>query len=80
MNCPYCGNPMEKGKIPTNNRELEAYWLPDEEKIPKWIVSHKTFEKRNGVILTETPFLAVTYIEAHICRACKKGVFEIPEE
>lgn len=79
MNCPYCGNPMEKGKIPILDRTVEAYWLPEEEKLP-WFVSKKVYQKKNGVVLSETPFLGMTYINAYICRACKKGVFHLPEQ
>ena len=76
MNCPYCGNPMEEGKIP-GDRQYGMFWLPENEKIPIPLCSWEAGEV-GGIPLADPKFFGFPELKAHICRVCKKGVFDLP--
>ena len=75
MNCPYCGKPMEAGRIP-GRRDFGHVWLPQEASTPL-VLSTKTVENKKGIVLNDTTILRPG-IEAYICKDCKKGVFDLP--
>jgi len=77
MNCPYCGKPLEPGKIPGYDRTVGSYWYPEEASIP-WAVSQRAAEKRDGILLNEPEFPKIPCIKASVCRSCKKGFFDLP--
>lgn len=76
MNCPYCGKPMETGEIP-GRREAGVFWIPEEADI---MVSFAEWElkEKGGITLTEPKFFGFPSLKAYICRACKKGMFDLP--
>ena len=76
MNCPYCGKPMETGEIP-GRREAGIFWIPEEADI---MVSFAEWElkEKGGITLTEPKFFGFPSLKAYICRACKKGMFDLP--
>lgn len=75
MNCPYCGKPMEEGRL-LGRRDFGHVWLPQEVSTPA-MLSRKNVENKNGIILND-PTILRPGVDAYICRACKKGVFELP--
>ena len=74
MNCPYCGKPMEAGRVP-GDRQNGMFWLPEKEEVAvafaNWVVDEK-----NGIALADPKFFGFPELKANICRDCKKGVFE----
>jgi len=74
MECPYCGKPMEDGRIP-GDRQNGMFWLPENEEISvafaNWVMDEK-----GGIPLADPKFFGFPYLKAYICRECKKGVFE----
>ena len=76
MNCPYCSKPMETGEIP-GRREAGIFWIPEEADI---MVSFAEWElkEKGGITLTEPKFFGFPSLKAYICRACKKGMFDLP--
>ena len=75
MNCPYCGNPMEEGKI-LGRRDFGHVWLPADASVPV-ILSRKVVENKKGILLND-PTLLRSGVDAYICKDCKKGVFDLP--
>lgn len=75
MNCPYCGNPMERGRIPGTDRFLCVPWIPSKMKKGAVLPTRAGLLQGGGLVLRDTPFPAVPYKEVFICRACRKGVF-----
>ena len=76
MNCPYCGNPMEEGKIP-GDRQLGMYWLPEDKKTSV-AFAYWEVDEINGISLADPKFFGFPSVKAYICRTCKKGVFDLP--
>ena len=75
MNCPYCGKPMEEGRL-LGRRDFGHVWLPQEVSTPA-MLSRKIVENKNGIILND-PTVLRPGVDAYICRTCKKGVFDLP--
>ena len=75
MICPYCGKPMEEGRL-IGRRDFGHVWLPEEASNPL-ALSRKIVEEKKGIVLNE-PTLLHPGVNAYICRACKKGRFDLP--
>ena len=73
MNCPYCGKPMEEGRIP-GDRQNGMFWLPEGEDISV-AFAHWVADEKGGIPLADPKFFGFPSLKAHICRDCKKGVF-----
>lgn len=69
MQCPICGNEMEKGELRSRGG---VYFLPEGEKTPL-LYTLGQMEKHNAIYLhpylTENP---PQFPEAYACRTCKK--------
>lgn len=79
MNCPYCGEPMEKGNIYSANRLREMAWYPEgtEEKYKK-LLSPKYTAQTQGIYICRSRFKGWgTRKEAYVCRKCEKCVFDL---
>ena len=76
MNCPYCGKPMEEGRVP-GDRQHGMFWLPENAEIAvafaNWVV-----DEEGGIPLADPKFFGFPYLKTYICRACKKGIFDLP--
>ena len=68
MNCPYCGNEMERGLIQS---PYELAWFKGEKR--------RLFNGRDAVTLSE-PSLMGSAVEAHLCRKCRKLVIDLADE
>ena len=75
MNCPYCGKPMEAGRI-LGRRDFGHVWLPEEASTPL-AISRKIVENKKGIVLND-PAILRPGVDAYICKSCKKGIFELP--
>ena len=80
MNCPICGEEMERGFL-YGRKDAGLPWYPGNEKPPIYFTENMV-AKRNGLILgKEGIFLENTLsvknakLETFICRKCRKGVF-----
>jgi len=78
MNCPVCGEEMEKGAI-YGSIATGVPWLPGNAKfqIRLTVIS---VEKRRGIMLgkgipPDSSFHLNCTLETYICRKCQKGVF-----
>ncbi len=81
MNCPFCGKFMENGKLYNGRRDIGLIWLPEEAKLPL-LFSEEKIHERNGIILSEATYIPFIFpfVNANVCRDCRRGVFELPEE
>ena len=73
MNCPFCGNEMESGKLRSKGG---VFFLPDGEKMPK-LYTQKEMNKHSAVLFP--PFVSDAlpeYPNAHLCRSCKKLIMD----
>lgn len=61
MDCPYCGKPMEAGRIPGVDRFLCVPWIPAERKAGAMLPAKATLLDWGGLILRDKPFPAVPY-------------------
>lgn len=75
MNCPYCGKPMEAGRIPGKDRSLCVPWIPEKMNATPVLPTRTKLLNGGGLILRNEPFPAAPFKEAYICRQCKKGIF-----
>ena len=78
MKCPFCGGNMEPGNI-FQGRGMRVTWYPEGEHAP-YSYNLKSSLKHGGVPLSQAG-LGRFYglpCTAYICRACGKGVFDIP--
>lgn len=75
MNCPYCGRPMEAGRIPGKDLFLCVPWIPADMKRSAVLPTRSQLMDSGGLILRDKPFPAAPYKEMFICRQCRKGVF-----
>ena len=80
MQCPYCGEEMEKGAI-YGRRDVGLPWYPENERLPA-VISENIVAKRNGLLLgkggvfpTSTLSVKAAELETYICRKCRKGIF-----
>ena len=81
MNCPNCGEQMDKGYI-IGRKDSGLPWYPENEKATL-AFSESSMAKRNGLILGKdghqfpmsTLSLENARLETFICRKCRKGVF-----
>ena len=74
MNCPYCGKPMEKGRI-LRRRDFMHVWFPEGVKLPL-LLAESIVERKKGMILNELKG-SPPGLEAYLCKDCKKGVFDL---
>ena len=75
MNCPYCGKPMETGRI-VGRRDMGHIWLPEDEHTPL-AAAKGIIQNKRGIILNEAT-MAKPGLVTYLCKECKKGVFELP--
>ncbi len=74
MKCPYCNNEMSSGLL--NGRGAGGlFWMPEGEKLPNIIVSEKTITNKNGIVFDYSALSGINY-PAHVCKNCKKVIFE----
>ena len=69
MECPYCNSKMEKGFMQSTHRII---WSPD---IKGMTVSWPNKKKGEMIINNKTRLIA-GYIEANVCRNCKKLIVD----
>lgn len=67
MICPYCHNEMELGVIQSPN---EISW-----KRKRSLIGTAEFDK-DGVVLAERSFIKGSFVQAHLCRRCKKVIID----
>ena len=80
MDCPYCGKPMEPGRIPGKDCFLCVPWIPERMNVSVMLPGRTRLMENGGLILRDKPFPANPYKEVFICRACKKGVFSFQND
>lgn len=77
IECPYCGEEMEKGNIVITGTGRGMFYLPEGEKLAM-ILTEKSVEEKNGVVLNG--IYRTTFNEpstsCHRCRKCQKIVIE----
>lgn len=89
MNCPYCGEPMEKGFMVTHVMR-DILWIPQTaEWAPFAFYTREEIEERyNGLVLTQGgrvfkkqhPWKSVVSVAPmDICRDCKKGIYSFDD-
>lgn len=69
MKCPYCSGEMEKGHLQGNQR---IAWVKTRHKV--------SLMPRKGEILLENNSLNSFFMEAHICKSCKKIIVDYTGE
>lgn len=78
MNCPVCGNEMERGKVATAYSRGLFFLLPDGD-IDRFWLTRNAVERQGGVVLDgpyQSNFPNETEIAACICRTCRKILME----
>ena len=73
MNCPYCGNDMERGELRSRG---EMFFLPEGESTPK-LYTQSEMNKHRAIYLP--PYMLDVKAEfptAYVCRACSKIIVE----
>lgn len=71
INCPYCRNGMDSGRIEAHNL---LQWIPDGERtdgFTKWAKS------LHSIVLAEYYLLAPAAVPAYYCGKCKKIVIDM---
>ena len=71
-NCPYCGNPLESGRI-CSIESRAPYWLPGESLLKKAFVSQKAVEEVRGKVIgtaARLGFFQKQYAETAFCKSC----------
>ena len=77
MNCPFCGTPMDEGKIMTG-LSCGTVWVPRDTRRPFPNFTLYKIEEAGGMILSDQFNLRDGYsLTAHICRKCRQGVFPL---
>jgi hypothetical protein len=71
MDCPYCGNAMQKGSIVGGAFRL--HWLWEGERNAFWRYSDK------GIRLGEHSWLKVAQTDAFYCEPCGKFIVDVRE-
>lgn len=81
MICPYCGKPMEKGFLASNNQISGIPWLPEGGKLPlNPYVSTSSIYNQKGIVLADIFVTRETLaLTSWLCRDCGKGVFDIAD-
>ena len=77
MNCPYCNNEMEIGKLRSKGG---VFFLPDGEKMPKLYTQNEMAKHR---AVSFPPFVLDVFPEypsAYVCRECKKLIMDFAVE
>lgn len=78
MKCPYCGGPMDEGKIYSSRREAPLYWLPKEIVHPFLdFYNEDRIHDQGGYILDDAkfPYLHGRYKTAWHCPECRAMLF-----
>jgi len=73
MQCPYCGNVMEKGMIQSPH---ELNWRKGE----KRKLFGASFLHPDSVVLSEFSYLRGSAVTAWCCRACQKVIIDYGKE
>ena len=76
MKCPFCGGDMESGNI-FGKGDIRTTWYP-EGKTPPYVYTLKNSLERGGIPLSTLRLYRHSGFPTYICRACRKGVFDIP--
>lgn len=74
MKCPYCNDEMSRGLL-RGRGAGGLFWMPEGEKLPNFIISEETINKKNGIVFDFTVYDGINY-PAHVCKSCKKVIFE----
>lgn len=77
MNCPYCNEPMEEGKL-LGSRSFGVVWMPKDFVRPYPNLIFSSIPDSDGMCLSSDYTRRDGYsLSAPICRKCKCGVFPI---
>ena len=81
MNCPYCGQPMEQGRLYGVSPTMDFTWIPEGTRPPLLFGNSSRVEEKGGMHLNaQRNWLKKSYLEVFICRACGKGIFSFSSE
>ena len=69
-NCPYCGRPLEEGRI-CAARGTVPYWLPQNSEISKPILSGKAVRESGGQVLGKASGFGFLQTESTLTGFCK---------
>ena len=74
MNCPFCGSPMEKGRLALDGR-MEPRWISDGEKPSRTAWLFGTEGRRVLGLPRRGAFDTRLLVDTEYCGACEKFIF-----
>ena len=83
MLCPFCGEKMEAGRLFNGRRDISLFWMPSGYDNRRYFFRSfdKVVKEHGGLFVDTVPFRKEgSFLNASICRKCKKIIADINEE